>query len=85
MKLFIGKKVGVSKEEKALPYFKFYEQDMAKIPEEKLKVLESPAKIEIVPFEQRDLFLKGADTEYCKVGYGTAANGVGFSCNETLL
>ena len=85
MKLFLGKKVGVSKEEKALSYFKFYEQDMAKIPEEKLKVLESPSKIEIVPFEQRNLFLKGDDKDYCQVGYGTAANGVGFSCNETYM
>ena len=85
MKLFIGKKVGVSKEEKALPYFKFYEQDMAKIPEEKLKVLESPSKVEIVPFEQRNLFLKGDDSNYCQVGYGTAENGVGFSCNETYM
>lgn len=36
MDLFSGKKVGVSQEERRLPYFKYYEQDMASIPDEKI-------------------------------------------------
>ena len=85
MKLFIGKKVGVSKEEKSLPYFKFFERDLAEIPAEKIEALEKPSEIEIVPFEKRNVFLSGDDNGYCKVGYGITKNGVGFSCNETYM
>ena len=47
MKLFTGKKVGVSREEKNLSYFKFFERDPAKIPEEKILLLEKPSDSEI--------------------------------------
>lgn len=36
-----GAKVGVSKEEKQLSYYRFFEQKMADIPEEKLEILKS--------------------------------------------
>ena len=85
MKLFLGKKVGVSKEEQSLPYFKFFEQDMAEIPEEKITLLEKPSELEIVPFENRNLFLVGEDKEYCQIGYGVASNGSGFACNKTYM
>lgn len=85
MKLFLGKKVGVSKEEKNLPYYKFFERDMAKIPEEKLKLLDAPQKIEIVPFEQKNLFLSDEDKNYCQIGYGVTADGTGFVANETYM
>ena len=85
MKIFIGKKVGVSKEEKSLPYFKFFERDLAQIPEEKLKLIDTPSEVEIVPFEDKNLFLAGNDAGYCQVGYGVASNGVGFVCNETYM
>lgn len=83
--MFSGKKVGVSVEEKALPYFKFYEQPMAEIPKEEMALLNTPSKAAAVPFEDRDLFLSGADTEYCQIGYGVAENGTGFVCNETYM
>ena len=85
MKLFLGKKVGVSKEERALPYFRFFEQPMAAIPEEKIKLLDAPQEIPAVPFEQRNLFLRGEDKDYCQIGYGTAADGSGFVANETYM
>lgn len=85
MKLFIGKKVGVSKEERALPYYKFFEQPMAKIPEEKIKLIDTPQQVPSVPFDKRNLFLKGDDTDYCQVGYGVAPDGTGFVCNETYM
>ena len=85
MKLFSGKKVGVSKEEKSLSYYKFFERDMAKIPEEKLKLLENPSEISAVPFEERNLFLSGEDKNFCQLGYGIAENGTGFVCNETYM
>ena len=37
----MGKKVGVSQEEKNLSYYKYFEQDLAPIPAEKLAVLEA--------------------------------------------
>lgn len=85
MKLFLGRKVGVSKEERALPYFRFFEREMAEIPAEKLKLLEAAAEIPAVPFEQRNLFLAGEDKNYCQIGYGTAEDGTGFVCNETYM
>ena len=85
MKLFLGKKVGVSKEEKALPYYKFFERDMAKVPEEKIDMLDKPSDVDIVPFEKKNLFLTGEDKNYCQIGYGVAENGAGFVCNETYM
>jgi len=86
MKIFLGKKVGVSKEERALPYFRFFERDMAKIPEEKLALIEKPSTIEAIPFEERNLFLRGDDDKnFCQIGYGVASNGTAFVCNETYM
>ena len=85
MKLFLGRKVGVSKEERALPYFRFYEQEMAKIPAEKIQLLDAASEIPAVPFEQRNLFLAGEDKNFCQIGYGTAEDGTGFVCNETYM
>ena len=51
MNLFIGRKVGVSREERALPYFKFFERDMAKVPDEKLALVEKPSALEAVAFK----------------------------------
>ena len=85
MKLFIGKKVGVSKEEKSLSYYKFFEREMAAIPAEKIKILDAPSEVEIVPFEDKNLFLKGEDKNFCQIGYGVASNGTGFVCNETYM
>ena len=85
MKLFLGKKVGVSKEEKALSYYKFFERDMANIPAEKIALLDAPQEKSAVPFEEKNLYLAGKDKDYAQVGYGTAANGIGFVCNETYM
>ncbi len=85
MKLFTGKKVGISKEEKNLPYYKYFERELAKIPENKIKILNAPSEIPAVSFEQRNLFLAGEDKNFCQIGYGTAADGTGFVCNETYM
>ncbi len=85
MELFLNKKVGVSEEEKALPYYKYFTRQMAAIPHEKLKVLEQPSKVSAVPFEERNSFLKGEDTAYCQIGFGVADNGTGFVCNATYM
>lgn len=80
------KKVGVSQEEKQLSYFKYFERDLAPIPEEKLQILENgPSSIPGVPFDQRQLFLEGKDCEYCQTGYGVHEDGTGFVCNTTYM
>ncbi|MBQ1510394.1 MAG: hypothetical protein IIZ54_05815 [Selenomonadaceae bacterium] len=85
MRLFSGKKVGVSKEEYRLPYFKYYEQEMAPIPMEKLQLLDTPSTAPCVPFDERNLFLQGKDQDYCQAGYGNLPDGTGFVCNETYM
>lgn len=80
------KKVGVSKEEKQLSYYKFFERDLAEVPQEKLDILNKGAsKIPAVPFEKRNLYLAGADEEYCQVGYGVMEDGTAFVCNTTYM
>ena len=81
------KKVGVCREEKQLPYYKYFEQDLAPVPEEKLAVLAQGAQKEkkAVPFEQKDLFLAGKDEDYCQIGYGVMDDGTGFVCNTTYM
>lgn len=80
------RKVGVSKEEKALSYYCFFEQEMAPIPEEKMQILlAGPSEITAVPFEERNRFLAGEDADCCQVGYGVAPDGTGFVCNTTYM
>lgn len=80
------KRVGVSQEEKQLSYFKFFERDLAPVPEEKLQILAGgPSGKPGVPFEQKQLFLEGKDTEYCQTGYGVHEDGTGFVCNTTYM
>lgn len=81
-----GEKVGVSKEEKELSYYRFFEQKMADIPAEKKEILRSgESEIKGVRFKDKNLFLKGEDTEYCQIGYGIMNDGTGFVCNETYM
>ena len=77
----------MSAEEKALPYYKYFEQDLAPIPAEKLVILaEGPGdEKKAVPFERKDLFLAGMDEDYCQTGYGVMDDGTGFVCNTTYM
>ncbi|MCD8019096.1 MAG: phloretin hydrolase [Clostridiales bacterium] len=80
------KKVGVSKEEKQLSYYRFFEQDMAPVPEEKLAILKhGQSEVKAVPIAQKNLFLTGEDAEYCQTGYGLMEDGTGFVCNATYM
>lgn len=79
-------KVGVSNEEKQLSYYRFFEQDLAAIPKEKLDILEKGAsEVKAIPFEQKNLFLAGEDSAYCQTGYGLMEDGTGFVCNTTFM
>ena len=80
------KKVGVSREEQELPYYKYFTKPLAEVPAEKLAVLAGgPSPVRAVPFEERNLFLKGEDKAYCQMGYGVAEDGTAFVCNETYM
>lgn len=82
----MGTKVGVSSEERQLPYFKYFERPLVPIPAEKTAVLEAgPSALRTVPFEQRNLFLRDEDTDFCQLGYGVAEDGTGFVANETYM
>ena len=85
MLLHTGKKVGVSKEEKALSYYPLFERKMAEVPTEKLALVEIPSAVPAIPFEEKDRFLQGTDKDFCQVGYGVAEDGTGFVCNETYM
>jgi len=78
-------KVGVSQEEKRLSYYKYFEQDLAPIPVEKLAFLNEQSKARCIPFEEKNSFLAGTDTDCCQLGYGVNPDGMGFVCNETYM
>ena len=81
------KKIVISDEEKKLPYYKYYTRPLAAIPKEKLDILkvEKPTWKGIIPFEKKDIFLKGEDKDYCQLGYGNLEDGTGYVCNTTFF
>ncbi|MBE6004694.1 MAG: phloretin hydrolase [Lachnospiraceae bacterium] len=80
------RKVGVSKEELTLSYFKYYEKELAEIPQKKIDILNAGAsERSIVPLGERNSYLSGKDSDYCQIGYGTNPDGMGFVCNETYM
>lgn len=83
----MGKKVGVSLEEQQLPYYKYFLQDLAPIPQEKLEVLANgqPGGVKGIPFDRKNEFLAGTDGDFCQVGYGVHEDGTGFVCNTTYM
>lgn len=50
-----GEKTAVTKEERDLPYFKYFERDMAPVPAEKLALLDK-VQHRVVPFDKRICF-----------------------------
>lgn len=78
--------VPVTAEEKRLPYFKYYEQDMAEIPAEKLAIWRGPAADSSLatPFAERDRFLDDAPPAL-EAGFCVAPDGTGFVSNTTFL
>ena len=82
-----GVKVGVSEEEKKLSYYKYFEQDLAPVPAEKIAVLQGGpiAPEKCIPFDERNKFLKGEDDEYANIGFGVAADGTALVCNTTYM
>lgn len=80
-------KVGVTKEEKSLPYYKYFQKELAKIPNEKLDILRNGVEgnLKGIPFDKKNIFLEGKDNDYCQIGYGIQDDGTGFVCNTTYM
>lgn len=80
-------KVGVTKEEKSLPYYKYFQKELAKIPNEKLDILSNGVEgnLKGIPFDKKNIFLEGKDNDYCQIGYGIQNDGTGFVCNTTYM
>lgn len=79
-------KVGITKEEKQLSYYRFFEQELAPVPEEKLAIARSKASdVPAVTMAERNKFLAGTDTDCCQVGYGIMPDGTAFVCNTTYM
>lgn len=78
--------VPVTEAERNLPYFKYYEQDMAPIPEEKLSLWRAPALEPTLatPFAARDRFLD-VNSDVLDVGFCVAPDGTGFVANSTFM
>lgn len=86
-KMKYGEKVGVSKEEQQLSYYKYFTRTMTAVPQEKLAILAKGPQSNGLPFEERNQFLTGADEKagYCQVGYGVREDGTGFVANTTYM
>lgn len=78
--------VTLTEEEKKLSYVKYFNQELAAIPAEKLAIATGPAldKLDILKIEDRNRFLAGKDTG-AQVGYGVAENGTGYVANKTFM
>lgn len=78
--------VPLTEEEKKLPYVKYYYQDLAPAPEEKIKVWQGPAADPSLatPIEDRNRFLD-ADEMPLEMGFAVAPNGTGFVANVTYM
>lgn len=83
----MGVKVGVTAEEKALSYYKYFEKELAEIPEAKKAILaQGPAPADkLLAFEDKDIYLKGEDTDYIQLGFGVREDGIGVVANETYM
>ena len=83
----MANRVGVTMEERSLPYYKYFQRELAPVPEEKMALLrQGPVAPEkLLPFEDRNLFLKGEDTDFCQVGFGILPNGTASVCNTTYM
>ena len=78
--------VVITQEEKALPYAKYFYQDLAPIPQEKLDIWHGPMADPALatPVERRNDFLEEGKVAL-KVGFTVAPNGTGFVANSTFI
>ena len=82
----MGKNVAVCREERELPYYKYFARGLAPIPKEKLAIVDSePLGIGAgILFAEKDRFL-AEEGKYCRIGYGENADGTAFAANQTFV
>lgn len=78
--------VPITEEEKKLPYAKYYYQELAPIPQEKIDIWKGPAADpkSATPIEERNRFLD-AEPMPLESGFTVASNGTGFVANTTYM
>ncbi len=85
----MGKKVGVSQEEKNLSYYKYFEQDLATIQAKTMAVMAAcPANTKtLIPVPKKNVVLAGEDEAegYCQMGFGILEDGTAQVCNTTYM
>lgn len=77
--------VPVAKQDQTLPYYKYFQRELAPIPQEKLEIWRGAAADPALatPIEQRNDFLDG--NVRMQVGFTVAPNGTGFVANSTFM
>ena len=80
-------KVAVTNEEKQLSYYKYFERDLAPVPQELLQIAEGdPADpSDLLPFEMRNLFITGEDSSFCRNGFGNFGDGTAYLATELYM
>ncbi|WOC32922.1 MULTISPECIES: DAPG hydrolase family protein [Caproicibacterium] len=78
--------VELTEEEKKLPYVKYFYRDLAKVPEEKLRIAQgAPADPRTaLPLEERNRFLAGTDAGLT-CGFTVMPDGLGYVANSTFM
>lgn len=81
------KKVHVPLEERKLPYYKYFERDMAPIGEKQKRIIEGGEATggKGLPFSDINIFVADKDDDYCQIGYGVMPDGIGYACNTLYL
>lgn len=81
----MGRKVGITEEQRKFSYAKYYDCELAIVPEEKLKCLDTPiAESDVLKIEDRNqLFEPGYLAK--ETGYCVLADGTGYIANLTPM
>ena len=80
-------KVAVTDEERSLSYYRFYEREMAEVPEKLWqRTLEDAEKPEeLLPFVRRSDFVRGSDEAFCQSGFGCFEDGTAAVCSRLYM
>lgn len=78
--------VELTEDEKNLPYVKYYYQEMAPIPKDKLQIADGPSADprKTLPIEERNKFLAGTDSGI-SCGFTVLEDGLGYAANSTFM
>jgi len=80
-------KVAVTQEERALPYYRYFERNMAAVPEELMQLTQESADSaeHLLPFDKRNEFIRGTDQDFCQNGFGVFEDGTAAVCSRLYM